>query len=205
MNLLNFIKTEFQSILKKESHDTEIENIPNNEQDAPRRLQNSVPDSNKRLPLADISTSTMQLRSNNLSKTNSSSMNPKSETQDSANPVNEYFLLYMVENLICNNCSKKRQQKVENLMLYVDLPSEDDGSSVDLVKMINTTYGTEQRDIKCESCEHHMHSMVTQLKKPPKILTIQVKRYEMTNDGSITKKSSLIDIPKLLKLESLVM
>ncbi|XP_031788352.1 uncharacterized protein LOC116417732 [Nasonia vitripennis] len=211
MNLLNFIKSEFDSILKKETQHTEIENIPNNEQDTPRRLQqNTVTDSNKRLPLVDISTATtttttMQLRSNHQlnSKANSSAMKSKNESQIRSNLIDEYFSLDMVENLVCNGCSKTRQQKVENLMLFVDLPSDDHGATLNLVEMINTTYGTEQRDIKCETCQHDTHSMITKLKRPPKILTIQLKRYEIVH-GLLTKKCSLVDIPMLMRLDTLV-
>jgi uncharacterized UBP type Zn finger protein len=218
MNLLNFIKTEFENLLIKEIHNNEIENIPNNEQDAVPRSHNSTNDSNKRLPLADISSFAGQLRNNNLAvhngqqdtvnvKANSSPIKLKQENkiEINSNPIDEYFSLFMMENYVCDNCSKQRQQKVENLILFIDLPSEDHGTTINLVDLINTTYALEHRHMTCESCKHDVHSMVTKFKKLPKILIVQVKRYEMTKDGIITKKCTLVEIPKLLKLNSLVM
>ena len=205
LNLLNFIKTEFATNLMKGSHDNEIENIPNNEQDTCRKTQNNTYDSNRRLPLTDIS---KQSKNNNLnSKTNSVTEKSNNDVQNqvTANLIDEYYSLYMVENYVCEGCSKQRQQKVENLMLFIDLPAEDHNSTVNLVDMINKTYALEHRNMTCESCKYDMHSMETKFRKLPKILTVQVKRYEITSNGTIIKKCNLVEIPKLLKLDTLIM
>ncbi|KAJ8682064.1 hypothetical protein QAD02_017856 [Eretmocerus hayati] len=201
MNLLNFVKTELGKKSSKEPDNNEIENIPNNEQDPSRKSQSGALESDRRLPLADISASAGQIRS-----THSSSTKAKDSSEDdtSVNPIDEYFSLYMAENYVCESCCKQRQQKVENLMLFIDLPTEDSGAPVNLVDMINTTYALEHRNMTCESCKHEVHSMETKFKKLPKILTVQVKRYEMTNEGVITKKSTMVDIPRCLRLDSLV-
>ncbi|XP_023247472.1 uncharacterized protein LOC106645861 [Copidosoma floridanum] len=213
MNLLNFIKTEFET-KSKESHSNEIENIPNNEQDTPRKSQSTSHDLNKRSPLADISASTGQSRSSHVTnneqqekgstKTLSSPKSQNDKAEARPNVIDDNFLLYMGENYSCLQCSKKKQKNIENLMLLIDLPSKDCDGTRDLIDMINTTYDTEQRELTCESCKHDRHTMDTKLKKIPKILMAQVKRYEMTNEGIINKKSTEIDIPRLLQLDRLV-
>lgn len=221
MSLLNFIKTEFTNQSSKETQSNEIENIPNNDQDALRRPQNNLQETNKRLPLAEISTASGQIRNSNISTVNNnnntnslqdakldaslSAKNDEEDNEEISNPIDEYFSLYMAENYICEGCSKQRQQKVENLMLYVDLPVENDGKPLNLVDVINKSYALEHRNMTCESCKHDSHSMVTTFKKLPKILTVQVKRYEVTPEGTITNKNTAVNVPALLKLDSLVM
>lgn len=196
MNLLNFIESEFEAIIKKNSDQNEIENIPNNEQESKSQLL----DTNKRLPLSDISATIGQVKSKIVQKDLVEVKNEKC-----SNPIDDYFSSYMMEKYTCNSCSKQRQQKVENLMLFIDLPAEDHGNTLDLVDMINKTFAEEQRSMTCESCKHDVHTMESKFKKLPKILILQVKRYEMTSEGILTKKSTAVNVPKLLKLDSLVM
>ncbi|XP_058791576.1 uncharacterized protein LOC131664469 [Phymastichus coffea] len=216
MNLLNFIGSEFEAAIKKNSHQNEIENIPNNEQDSTSKLQ-SIYDINKRLPLSDISAVAGQVKSNCITVSNNNQENifevkhnveiksiNQNEVEKCRNPINEYFSSYMMEKYVCDCCLKQRSQKVENLMLFIDLPSEDYSDSVNLIDMINKTFAKEQRSMTCESCRHDAHTMESKFKKLPKILILQVKRYEMTSEGILMKKSTCVHIPRLLKLDSLV-
>lgn len=213
MLLLNTLKTELGSESTNESSKNEIENIPNNEQDSLPRTQNNSQDSNKRLPLTEISTVTRPLRNTHLVnygtqdssvKSSSCSVKSKSETEVNSNPIDDYFSFCIEECYTCEGCSKERQQDVDDLVMFIDLPSEDNGSIVNLSDLIKTSYAAENRDTKCESCNHEVQKMEPKFKKLPKILIAAIKRYQYTDDGTESKISTLIEIPKVLQLDSLI-
>ena len=161
------------------------------------------------MPLADISASAAQHGNNQVVASNSQQQtetksNKNEPKEDSENPMDQYFSLYMVENLSCEGCLKNRPQKIENLMLFVDLRTQD-FRTINLTDSIDKTFATEKRNLTCEACKHTVHSMTTKFTKFPKILMVQVKRYEMTSDGEINKKCTSVNIPKSLKLDSSMM
>ncbi|KAL7288753.1 hypothetical protein TKK_0016733 [Trichogramma kaykai] len=201
MNLVNHMKGEYKSLISQESKH-EIENIPNNDQDALRRMQNNCQDFNKRLPLADISDSPRKLRNHQQSN---SSQQDKTDLSSkiSSNLFDEHFLLDMTENYVCEGCKKQRQRKADNLVLLIDLPHENENNPVPLADIINKSYALEHRSMSCESCNHDTHSMQVKLKEIPKLLTIQIKRYDMAPEG-VTKNVTLIDVPRVLELDSLI-
>lgn len=216
MLLFNTLKTELGSTSTSESSKSEIENIPNNEQDTLPRTQNSPQDSNKRLPLTEISTITRPLRNTHLTsygsqevgvKSSSSPMKSRIESQAAevnSNPIDDYFSFCVEECYTCEGCLKRRQQDVDDLVMFIDLPSEDNGSIVNLSDLITASYAAESRDTKCESCNNEIQRMEPKFKKLPKILIAAIKRYQYTEDGTESKISTLIEIPKILQLDSLI-
>lgn len=129
---------------------------------------------------------------------------PSAPTNDdiisNRNPVDENFQLYLMEHYTCKGCQKHRQKKVDNLMLFVDIPSDDGLSVIDLQKAVENIFAPEERSLNCGTCKHDQHTMRTTFRRQPNILTLQVNRYGMSSEGIFAKISTDVKIPKHLDL-----
>ncbi|XP_012268109.2 uncharacterized protein LOC105693037 [Athalia rosae] len=123
------------------------------------------------------------------------------ETICHKNPIDENFQLHLMEHYTCKGCKKNRQKKVDNLMLFVDIPFDDDNlSPIDLQNAVENIFAPEDRHLTCGTCKHDAHTMRTTFRRQPNILTLQVKRYGMSSEGIFAKISTDIKIPKNLDL-----
>ncbi|XP_046752793.1 uncharacterized protein LOC124416021 [Diprion similis] len=131
---------------------------------------------------------------------------PSAPTNDETillkNPVDENFQLHLMEHYTCKGCQKHRQKKVDNLMLFVDIPSDDIMSPIDLQKAVENIFAPEERHLTCGTCKHDVHTMRTTFRRQPKILTLQVNRYGMSSEGIFSKISTDVTIPKNLDLSA---
>lgn len=117
------------------------------------------------------------------------------------NPIDRYFLLHMMEHYRCETCSKHRQRKVDNLMLYVDLPAGSENHTVSLHEAVNKSLEPEDRDLTCSKCKHEKHKVYTTFRACPRILMVQVNRYGICDDGSVGKFNTPVEIPETLELD----
>ncbi|XP_015523221.2 uncharacterized protein LOC107226812 [Neodiprion lecontei] len=122
------------------------------------------------------------------------------ETMLHKNPVDENFQLHLMEHYTCKGCQKHRQKKVDNLMLFVDIPSDDIMAPIDLQRAVENIFAPEERHLTCGTCKHDVHIMRTTFRRQPNILTLQVNRYGMSSEGIFSKISTDVTIPKNLDL-----
>lgn len=118
------------------------------------------------------------------------------------NPIDENFQLYLMEHYTCKGCQKNRQKKVDNLMLFVDIPLDNDSSPIDLQKAVENIFAPEERYLTCGTCKHDAHTMRTTFRRQPNILTLQVNRYGMSSEGIFSKISTAVKIPNNLDLNA---
>ena len=218
MKFLNYLKGEFEKLLCSDAKLQEIENVPENPQDLQRKSKTTA-DSNKRRPLVDIPSVNGKLRRNSiLSESTSSPKSLKderllngteaskdnSESEELKNPIDEYFLLQMVEQVVCKGCSEKRQNKVDNLMLYVEFPLENKNELANLEEAIARTFATEERHSTCEKCKHNLHDVRTAFSRHPKVLIVQINRYGMGENG-MKKICNAVSIPGRLAIKPSLM
>ncbi|XP_024944304.1 uncharacterized protein LOC107271365 isoform X2 [Cephus cinctus] len=231
MIFLNYIRSDIDKLLVADAVMSETENIPENRQDSrripktphtpgkrqpladiscnsgkrscaegttkPRKLTYGVQDllSPKSTRLSNPTDPSYKVH------TPPHSSSTTTEMIISKNPIDEYFLLHMMENYMCKGCLKHRQKKVDNLMLYVDLPSETEGPAVSLEDAIKKSLAPEDRNLTCGTCKFDVHTMRTTFRRWPRVLTVQVNRYGMT-DGLFSKISTAVTIPESLVLDN---
>ncbi|XP_011311270.1 uncharacterized protein [Fopius arisanus] len=203
MKLLNHVKTDCEKIIKEmksSEQEVETENVP--EASSVVKHQRSPQTSTKRSPLTQIS----PFKSRNSSEAIEGSL-PSPKPQESQeleesiqNPIDEFFLLPMMEHYVCQNCRKHRQRNIDNMMLYVDLP--DNGSDpIELAAAISKTLEPEDRTLTCGKCKCEEHKLYTTFRKSPNVLIVQINRYGMS-DGFVAKMNSIVHIPEELEISS---
>lgn len=224
MALLNHLKTEFDKFLPKEKSNEEREGTPEKEQPSPKDERKSPsPKISRDSPprtFFDTSLSTVpeeppsvqadskttaQNSENPESSENSESPETPESPESPENPIDKFFLQKIVEDYECKKCQKHREIPIENLMVYVDVPPENDVSSMDLIDAIQKTFAEEERNLICENCKHDTHKMKTFYKEFPKVMTIQINRYGITNDGMMNKICTAVTIPEKLCLDEFLL
>lgn len=218
MIFLNHLQTDCEKILsstknsinKNQKIEIKIEDREN------ASIKTPTKSPSKRQPLRDISPFKRQINfAENLEKLKETAATADDDNNEndnesnnndlskltSKNPIDEVFLLHMMEHYVCRGCANHRQRKIDNLMLYVDLP-ENQTDSVDLSCSISKSLDTEERTLTCNKCKSPNQNVYTSFRKLPNILTVQIKRYAMTSDGYVTKINTPVKIPEILTLDT---
>lgn len=193
MIFLNHVQTDFEKIMTKKSNECSENHIP----------ESSVNNPIRRAPLTVLSPFKRCINYQENVDRSIEQTDEKEFLKDDemfcTNPIDEYFLLNMMEHYICQGCSNHRQQKIDNLMLYVDLP-ENKLDSIDLAESVNKSIEPEERTLTCGTCRSPKHNVHASFRKSPNILIVQVKRYGMTSDGYVAKINTPVKIPQSLDL-----
>ncbi|XP_034934237.1 ubiquitin carboxyl-terminal hydrolase 3-like [Chelonus insularis] len=121
------------------------------------------------------------------------------ESSRSNNPIDEFFLLHMIEHYTCQGCNKHRQNNIDNLMFYVDLPNKEN-ELLSLTDLIFKSMEPEERNFICVKCKYNKHHVSTTFRGCPNILIIQINRYGMTPEGTVEKINAPVDIPSDLQM-----
>ncbi|XP_063972085.1 uncharacterized protein LOC135159919 [Diachasmimorpha longicaudata] len=201
MKLLNHVKNDCDKIIKEMKSSDETENVP--DANVVKTAQRSPQTPTKRLPLVQISPFKSR---NDSSKVPASACSPKSQESSEElpefiqNPIDEFFLLPMMERYVCENCHKHRQRKVDNMMLYVDLP-ENTTNPIELADAIGKSLEPEDRTLTCSKCKCEKHKLFTTFRRLPNVLIVQINRYAMS-DGYVAKMNSIVHIPENLEITS---
>lgn len=200
MKLLNYVKSDCEKAIKEMKSADETENTQN------MKIIPRSPTPSRRLPLTQISPFKNINGSNDSADRELEASSPKSQesceepTQSIRNPIDEFFLLPMMEHYVCQSCNKHRQRKVDNMMVYVDLP-ENETDTIDLAQAISKTLGPEERTLTCAKCKCEKHRLYTSFRGRPKVLIVQINRYGMS-DGYVAKMNSTVHIPEELEIRS---
>lgn len=118
------------------------------------------------------------------------------------NPIKDNFEFQLFESYRCLGCNEVEGKKQEYFGLYVNLPEENNESIQDA---LSTCMGEDERDLKCEKCGHNRSSVVTSVTRLPRILIVQLKRYEYKADqGESIKRSWRVPITRWLNLDNYV-
>ncbi|CAL4173051.1 unnamed protein product, partial [Meganyctiphanes norvegica] len=107
------------------------------------------------------------------------------------NPVKDNFEFQLLESYRCLSCSEVIGRNQEYFGLYVNLPEKetDDSSFDEDVKLtgeglstiqdaIDAYMSADERELNCEKCGHDKAEVVTSVTSLPRILVVQLKRYE---------------------------
>ncbi|MPC65695.1 Ubiquitin carboxyl-terminal hydrolase 37 [Portunus trituberculatus] len=118
------------------------------------------------------------------------------------NPIKDNFEFQLFESYRCLGCNEVEGKKQEYFGLYVNLPEENNESIQDA---LSTCMGEDERDLKCEKCGHNRSSVMTSITRLPRILIVQLKRYEYKADqGESIKRSWRVPITRWLNLDDYV-
>ncbi|XP_042215439.1 ubiquitin carboxyl-terminal hydrolase 37-like [Homarus americanus] len=115
------------------------------------------------------------------------------------NPVKDNFEFQLLESYRCLGCNEVEGRRQEYFGLYVNLPEGQDS----IQDAISSYMGADERELKCEKCGHNQSSVVTSVTRLPRILIIQLKRYEYKPEQhESVKMSSRVRINRWLSLNS---
>lgn len=118
------------------------------------------------------------------------------------NPVKDNFEFQLFESYRCLGCNKVEGRKQEYFGLYVNLPEENHESIQDALA---SCMEEDKRELKCEDCGHSHASVVTTVTRLPRILIVQLKRYEYKADqGESIKRSWKVPVTNWLTLDEYV-
>ncbi|KAK4319167.1 hypothetical protein Pmani_009869 [Petrolisthes manimaculis] len=127
---------------------------------------------------------------------------PRKSVEESIprNPVKDNFEFQLHESYRCLGCGEVEGRNQEYFGLYMNLPEE----SQDCIQDAITAYmGADERELKCTKCDHNQSSVVTSVTRPPRVLIIQLKRYEYkAEQHESIKRSSRVQVNKWLTLDS---
>lgn len=228
MILLNYVKTEYEQLSAQSNE--EMENVPENHQkisskdiSRPASSPSSPSSPSKRPPLATLSplkpingnaVANAIVGARDDSIKDKDDKTPDNDDETSNNPIDECFLLPMIEHSICQNCKKHRKRNIDNLMLYIDLPSNQNNEEVtvisadssaspaiDLSSAILKSMEPEERSVTCPKCQSEKHYVSTSFRRCPNVLIVQLNRYGMSSGGYAEKINSAVDIPADLTIE----
>lgn len=209
MKLLNHFKTFFEKRESSEAKIQEIENMPENPQD--QRKSKTTPDSSKRRPLVELRENSNLSEPGASQKTNKlerlpNGVDDSKENFDESikNPVDDYFLLPIVDQYTCKGCSEKKQKRVDNLVVFVQVPPESKDVPVNVEDAIARNFTTEERRVTCDHCKHKFQDVRTAFSNYPKVLTVHVHRYGIGEHGT-RKISNALSIPEQLVLKPSLM
>ncbi|XP_015108349.1 ubiquitin carboxyl-terminal hydrolase 8 [Diachasma alloeum] len=199
MKLLNHVKNDCEKIIKEMKSPDETENVP--EASVVKATQRSPQTPLKRPPLAQISPFKSRNDCSDVSACSPKSHESTEESSESIlNPIDEFFLLPMMERYVCQNCHKHRQRKVDNMMLYVDLP-ENATDPIELADAIGKSLEPEDRTLTCGKCKCEKHKLFTTFRGLPNVLIVQINRYGMS-DGYVAKMNSVVHISEILEIST---
>ncbi|XP_057332934.1 uncharacterized protein LOC130672390 [Microplitis mediator] len=229
MILLNYVKSEYIDQLSAQSNE-EMENVPENHQkisskDNPRPASSP----SKRQPLATLfplkpngnaANAIVGTRDDSIKDKDDKSPDKDDKTPDEDdktpnNPIDECFMLPMVEHSICQNCKKHRKRNINNLMLYVDLPSNQNNNeevtvissdspaspATELSSAILKSMEPEERSVTCPKCQSEKHYVSTSFRGCPNVMIVQLNRYGIFSGGLVDKINSAVNIPAELDIE----
>lgn len=116
------------------------------------------------------------------------------------NPVKDNFEFQLLESYRCLGCGEVVGRKQEYFGLYVNLP-EDTGHNIQ--DAISTYMSADERELTCEKCGHDTSSVVTTITSLPRILIIQLKRYEYKTElCESIKMSSKVHVNRWICLDN---
>ncbi|KAK8736718.1 hypothetical protein OTU49_004614 [Cherax quadricarinatus] len=116
------------------------------------------------------------------------------------NPVKDNFEFQLFESYRCLGCGEVEGRRQEYFGLYVNLPEEGQESIQDA---ISSYMSADERELKCEKCGHTQSSVVTSITSLPRVLIIQLKRYEYKPEQrESVKMSSRVQINRWINLDS---
>ncbi|XP_043476052.1 uncharacterized protein LOC122507417 [Leptopilina heterotoma] len=209
MKLLNHFKTFFEKRESSEAKIQEIENMPENPQD--QRKSKTTPDSSKRRPLVELRENSnlfepgASQKSNKVERLPNGVEDSKENLDESIkNPVDDYFLLPIVDQYSCKGCSEKKQKRVDNLVVFIQVPPESKDVPVNVEDAIARNFTTEERRVTCDHCKHKFQDVRTAFSNYPKVLTVHVHRYGIGEHGT-RKISNALSIPEQLVLKPSLM
>ncbi|XP_037778752.1 LOW QUALITY PROTEIN: ubiquitin carboxyl-terminal hydrolase 37-like [Penaeus monodon] len=115
------------------------------------------------------------------------------------NPVKDNFEFQLLESYRCLGCDEVEGRKQEYFGLYVNLPEEGRDTIQDA---ISSYMSADERELKCEKCLHNRSSVVTTVTRLPRILIVQLKRYEYKPEQCESiKMSSRVHINRWITLD----
>lgn len=145
---------------------------------------------------------------------------PKEKTSENLprNPIKDNFEFHLMESYRCLSCSEVVSRNQEYFGLYVNLPEKDTlESSVDedmkltgnglttIQDAIDGYLKADERDLNCEKCGHDKAEVVTAATSLPRILVVQLKRYEFKPEMLESfKVSSRVWIDECISLDKFV-
>nr|XP_045626090.1 CWF19-like protein 2 [Procambarus clarkii] len=116
------------------------------------------------------------------------------------NPVKDNFEFQLLESYRCLGCGDVVGRRQEYFGLYVNLPGEGQESIQD---SISSYMGSDERELKCEKCGHTQSSVVTSITSLPRVLIVQLKRYEYKPEQcESVKMSSRVRVNRWISLDS---
>ncbi|KAK7076772.1 hypothetical protein SK128_022077 [Halocaridina rubra] len=127
------------------------------------------------------------------------------KTSESAlrNPVKDNFEFQLLESYRCLGCHEVEGRKQEYFGLYVNLP-DDNGQTIQ--DAITTYMDADERDLNCDKCGYNKSSVVTTITRLPRILIIQLKRYEYKPEQHESiKMSSKVLVNRWICLDQFLM
>ncbi|XP_071519478.1 ubiquitin carboxyl-terminal hydrolase 37-like isoform X3 [Panulirus ornatus] len=124
----------------------------------------------------------------------------KEEESLPRNPVKDNFEFQLLESYRCLGCGEVEGRRQEYFGLYVNLPEEGQDT---IQNAVSSYMGADERELKCEKCGHNQSSVVTSITRLPRILIIQLKRYEYKPEQQESvKMSSCVHVNRWISLES---
>ncbi|KAG8041066.1 hypothetical protein G9C98_002054 [Cotesia typhae] len=217
MILLNYVKTECEQLSVETCKTEEVENVPENHQDLSKDTRAPLTPS-KRSPLAILSPlKTSNAITKAIAENAGDSVAKTQVPKTLHNPIDDCFLLPMREHYICEGCNEHRQRDIDNMMLYVPLPDNESNNNdevtvipadapatpppINLSVAINKSMEPEERCLTCTKCKSTKHHRSTSFRGCPNVLTVQINRYGVNNDGYCSKINTPVEIPAELSVE----
>ncbi|XP_042859733.1 ubiquitin carboxyl-terminal hydrolase 37-like isoform X2 [Penaeus japonicus] len=115
------------------------------------------------------------------------------------NPVKDNFEFQLLESYRCLGCDEVEGRKQEYFGLYVNLP---EGGGDTIQDAISSYMSADERELKCEKCLHNRSSVVTSVTRVPRILIVQLKRYEYKPEQCESiKMSSRVHVSRWITLD----
>lgn len=131
------------------------------------------------------------------------------KSHDMANPVVENFQFEKERNILCLGCGNESSTRESDINLFLDLSSSEVDKPVQpisLQALLEKTTQQEQRERRCDKCNHDQASVGNQMVSLPRVLVLSLKRYRYTHHSLLTsqKVKRLVHIPSHLDLHPLV-
>lgn len=118
------------------------------------------------------------------------------------NPVKDNFEFQLLESYRCLGCGEVEGRKQSYFGLYVNLP---DSGGHTLQDAVSSYMGEDERELTCEKCGHGTSSVVTTVTSVPRILIIQLKRYEYKPEQCESiKMSSKVIVNRWITLDDFI-
>ena len=110
-------------------------------------------------------------------------------------PVELNFNFIILKSFYCTKCKNKTTKEENFIDIILNLNEEKNVSN-----LLNSFFGTEKIEKKCEKCENKESAVTNEIKKLPKCFILQLKRFEpqisSDNEFSLIKVKQEIEILK---------